>query len=52
MISASFALFLPPYSPDLNPIEHFWAAFNIRLHKKLSTVADIFFFANVSQCYF
>ena len=26
-------LFLPPYSPDYNPIEHFWASFKRRLRK-------------------
>lgn len=29
-------LFLPPYSPDLNPIEHFWAWLKNRLRKTLS----------------
>jgi len=28
-------LFLPPYSPDLNPIEHFWAWVKKRLRKIL-----------------
>jgi len=45
-------LFLPPYSPDLNPIEHPWAAFKTRLRKDLATAANPFLFiANMSQCY-
>ena len=30
-----FVLFLPPYSPDLNPIEKFWAWLKARLRKVL-----------------
>ena len=33
--SGCFVLFLPPYSPDLNPIEHFWAWLKNRLRKIL-----------------
>ena len=32
-------LYLPPYSPDLNPIEHFWA----NLKKKLQYIMHMFF---------
>jgi transposase len=33
-------MFLPPYSPDLNPIEHRWAAFKTRLRQNLPTAAN------------
>ena len=46
-------LFLPPYSPDLNPIEHVWATLKTRLRKDLHTAANPFIFiANMSQCYY
>ena len=33
-------LFLPPYSPELNPIEHFWAWLKGRLRKTLHLFAS------------
>ena len=45
-------LFLPSYSPDLNPIEHLWAALKTRLRKGLATARNpSLFIANMSQCY-
>lgn len=45
-------LFLPPYSPDLNPIEHLRAAFKTRLRQGLPTAANPFLFiANMGQYY-
>jgi len=45
-------LFLPAYSPDLNPIEQLWAAFKTRRRKDLPTATYPFLFiANMSQCY-
>jgi transposase len=35
-------LYLPPYSPDLNPIEHFWSALKYRLKKALEFSSDLF----------
>ena len=45
-------LFLPFYSPDLNPIEHLWATLKTRLRNGLATASNPFLFiANMSQCY-
>jgi len=33
-------LFLPPYSPELNPIEHFWAWLKCFLRKILSSASS------------
>ena len=33
-------IFLPPYSPELNPIENFWAVLKSNLRKQLRTSAS------------
>jgi transposase len=49
-------LFLPPYSPDLNPIEVFWANFkkiiqnNLRKFKTLAEVIDFSFATVEGRC--
>ena len=35
-------IFLPPYSPDLNPIEKFWANMKKWIKKKISDFKDIY----------
>jgi hypothetical protein len=35
-------LYLPPYSPDLNPIEHKWAQAKAHRRKKQCTLEDLF----------
>jgi len=35
-------LFLPPYSPDLNPIEHKWAQIKAKRRKERCDVNDLF----------
>lgn len=40
--AGAWVLFLPPYSPDLNPIEHGWAKVKARLRAlKPRTVSDL-----------
>jgi len=35
-------LFLPPYSPDLNPIEHFWAWLKQKIKSCIQNFNSIF----------
>jgi transposase len=35
-------IFLPPYSPDLNPIEHFWAAMKTKIKRTAETVHNFY----------
>ena len=39
-------IYLPTYSPDLNPIEHYWAHIKNRIKKFLATTDDIYQAAN------
>lgn len=34
-------LFLPPYSPDLNPIEKFWANFKRRVKESIKLFSNL-----------
>ena len=40
-------IFLPPYSPDLNPIEHHWAAIKSKIRKAAEEVKCDFYNAAV-----
>lgn len=45
-------LFLPAYSPGLNPIEHLWAAIKARLRKNLAAAANpALFVGSTCLCY-
>lgn len=35
-------IFLPPYSPDLNPIEHHWAAIKAKIRKAAEAIHDFY----------
>ena len=35
-------IFLPPYSPDFNPIEHHWTAVKNAIRKTVETVKDFY----------
>ncbi len=35
-------IFLPPYSPDFNPIEHHWAAIKSEIRKVAQTIQNFF----------
>jgi transposase len=47
-----FLMYLPAYSPDLNPIEHVWAALKKALQRGLQKAKDIFLFiSDMCLCY-
>lgn len=40
--AGSNVLYLPTYSPDFNPIEHYWSALKHRIRKFLSSCQNVF----------
>ena len=45
-------LFLPTYSPDLNPIEHLWAKLKAALRRRLPTAKNpALVISNMCKCY-
>lgn len=45
-------LFLPTYSPDLNPIEHLWAKLKATLRRRLPTAKNpALVISNMCKCY-
>lgn len=35
-------IFLPPYSPDLNPIEHYWSSMKTSIKRAFNTASDLY----------
>ena len=45
-------IFLPPYSPDLNPIEHYWAAIKSTIRKIAEKTRGDFYQADIKTLNF